>query len=224
MPRPRTIPAGVELEQPEQHAEADSAGEKRQVGRRQVALDESDQRRRRARRRRARRRSAGCRRAPAPSTARAAAVGAALDRFEIHAARIRILRQLAQRPAVHLATGDDDRRGLSPAPRGGRVVDLRPDVAFGVRKRARGRADTTRRSPRFQRQGGIQLQQSSPRCTRCTENRASAIPLLQRCDARAGHRCVLDRGRRACRSEPRQRTAPSLPPESCLFERLRLAS
>ena len=42
MPESEDDAAGIELEQTEQHAGADAAGEKRQVGLRQVAFDKPD--------------------------------------------------------------------------------------------------------------------------------------------------------------------------------------
>ena len=158
MPSPRTTPPTVDLEQTEQHAGADSGGEKHQIGLRHVAFDEPDvlpgaldvvwraddaqdvaalQDR--------------------PRLARDQ-LGASLERFEVDAARSRVLCQRSERCAVHLGAGHDDGRRLHRHGQQRGVVDLRSDVPLRMEERAAACGDH-KPIAGLQRQRRIQRQQ-----------------------------------------------------------------
>ena len=193
MPSPRTTPPAFELEQAEQHAGADAAGEKRQVGLRQVAFDEPDVR-------------AGAldvvgRADDAqdvaalhdrPRLARHQ-LGAALQRFEVDAARPRVLRQRSERRAVHVGAGHDDGRRLH---RHGRAARRRRSpVRCRARRLEERAAACGDHEPiaGLQRQRRIQLQQLAAPvapAARTAVRRRNAI--LERRKGRGRRRGVLD--------------------------------
>ena len=211
----------VYFEQPEQHAKANSAGEECQIGRRQVALDESDEfRRTRDIVGRADDMQDVSSLQHRPRLARQR-FGAPADRFEIHAARIRILPQLTQRPAVHLATGHDGRHGRQRDRQEVRVNDLRSDRAFGINEcRPAGRHDDS--VAPFQSQSRVQLQDFTPTLYALDGKSRTGESTFERFDARASHQFVVDEAA-AHTEESRGKELTVLAPAECLFERPGLA-
>ena len=212
------MPPAFELEQAEQHAGADPAGEKRQVGLRQVALDEPDVLRRALDivRRADDAQDVAALRATRPRLARHQ-LGAAMERLEVDAARPRVLRQRAERlrrsprrvvtTTAAVCIGTDSSAG---------VVDLRSDVplrAGGTRRGAR-RPRADRRG--FSASAGSSFSSSPPRCTRCTDSRSAAKRSSSAATVEAGRHGVLDAVRaQRCMCAAEKTWPLLLPPESC---------
>jgi hypothetical protein len=132
----------VELQEPQQHARADPAGDESEIGRGEIALDEPD----------VLRDAVDIIGSPddlqrvtalerGPWLARHQ-FGAPAQRLQVHAARIRVAAHLVDRLAHELAVRDDDvARGHRHREQSG-IVDFRPDGAIGLEE-SLPRADTT---------------------------------------------------------------------------------